>query len=68
MSARPLAQSWVSYHDSEAEAAENAIDALQKLQASDQFEFVQYQLGFDLKQQKFFLEVEYYDLLPDGPA
>jgi ribulose bisphosphate carboxylase small subunit len=65
---RPLAQSWVSYHDTEAEAAENAIDALQKLQASEQFEFVAYRLGFDLKQQKHFLEVEYFDLIPDGAA
>jgi hypothetical protein len=58
----------VSYHDTEAEAAENAIDALQKLQASEQFEFVAYRLGFDLKQQKHFLEVEYFDLIPDGAA
>ena len=68
MSARPLASSWVSYHDTEAEAAENAIDSLQKLQASEQFEFVAHRLGFDLKQGKFFLEVEYYNLLPDGAA
>lgn len=51
----------ISEHDSEKEAAENAIDVLGNLRENPRYEFVGYAIVFRLKKQKYELTVEYID-------